>query len=233
MHPLRHTRLARALVVAATLGCVALPGATTAASGRGHRSFRSASRQTALPFTDSHHTSMCTAKGCTEKIPSSTGMTTFKVQVIEILPASAPSSTATAPANQGTLNQDQRPDNSLTCAGYTASDANSLQFFLGATTLGNVFYLVTDTVTNTKPARAQFCLGALYPFTTRSGKSAGRDILPNGLSGFVGLLPPCAPIQAGQLASNAPCVLTRTPSGNDAVLRVQVPAIGGDPWGRS
>jgi hypothetical protein len=230
MQRLRHKGFAGALVLATTLVYAGFATTVAAAWGTGDRSFRTSSPTTALPFTDNHRTTPCTAKGCVEKINSTTGSATFQVQAMQTPSAGAPSATR---ADSGTLNQDQSSHNSLTCGGYKATDANSLQFFLGATSLGAAFYLITDTVKNTDPDRAQFCLGALYPFRTMSGNMASEAALPNGLSGFVGLLPRCAPTSATQLASNAPCVLSRMRSGSDSVLKVQVLAIGGDPWGRS
>jgi hypothetical protein len=127
------------------------------------------------------------------------------------------------------LTPNRESDHPLICRGYTASDSTSYQFFLGQSTLGNVLYSVTHTVTNAAPSRIQFCLGARFSFTTRSG-TARPDTLPNGLSGFVGLLPQCRPDQLGELVA---CVVSKARSGRDTILKAQVPAIGGDPWGRS
>jgi hypothetical protein len=154
---------------------------------------------------------------------------TFLVQTV--VPAGAPPT-----SDNGTLNWALEPDsdtsNPLTCGGYQPNDDTSFQFFLGQASLGSILYRITYTVTNTKPKDAQFCLGRVnFTFRTLSGKNAAPATLPNGLQGYVGLLPMCQPADIGTLV---PCVVSKTPSGSsDTLLRVQVPALKGDPWGRS
>jgi hypothetical protein len=159
-------------------------------------------------------------------IPSD--QSTFQVQTV--VPAGALPTT-----DNGTLNWAQEPDsqtnNPLTCGGYKPKDDTSFQFFLGQASLGSILYQIKYTVMNTKPKDAQFCLGRVnFTFMTMSKKNAQPATLPNGLQGYVGLLPMCQPADVGTLV---PCVVSKTPSGPDAVLRVQVPALKGDPWGRS
>lgn len=147
-----------------------------------------------------------------------------------MVPAGAP-----APSDDGTLNWAQesntQTDHPLSCGGYQPNDTTSFQFFLGQASLGSILYQITYTVMNTKPKDAQFCLGRVnFTFTTMSGKQAQPATLPNGLQGYVGLLPMCAPADIGTLV---PCVTSKKASGSDTVLTVQVPALKGDPWGRA
>jgi hypothetical protein len=228
MRHLGLTSVTQALVISAAMSGLGLTSAGTTASGKEGRTALASSPPTALPFTNNHQTKMCSSQRCSDTISSTTGMTAFQVKAM----SGTPVASASTLANSGTLNLDQRANNPLMCGGYPAQDSNSLQFYLGDTTLGNVFYLITDTVTNTDKASAQFCLGAVYKFKTMSGKDAPAATLPNNLPGFVGLLPRCTTTNPGQLAANAPCVVSKKQSGKDAVLTVQVLAIG-DPWGRS
>ena len=106
---------------------------------------------------------------------------------------------------------DAETNDPLTCGGYQPKDANSFQFFLGQASLGGILYQIMYTVMNTKPKDTQFCLGRVnFTFTTMSGKPAPQATLPNGLQGYVGLLPMCAPADVGKLV---PCVVSKKPSG--------------------
>ena len=149
---------------------------------------------------------------------------------MELPSAKAPSSARSKPADKGMLTWTRQSNEPLTCDGYTASDPTSFQFYLGNSTLGNVLYSVTYTVNSTARGPAQACLGARFRFTTSSGADARSVTLPNGLSGFVGLLPRCRKDQLGELVA---CLVSRKPAGSNTVLTAQVPAIGGDPWMRS
>jgi hypothetical protein len=88
-------------------------------------------------------------------------------------------------------------------------------------------------VSNANPAALQFCLGATFPFTNSSLQPATATTLPNGLPGFVGLVPPCNMVDP----KKNPCMFSKTrpaPTSKDAMLRVLVPAVAGeDPWGRA
>jgi hypothetical protein len=120
----------------------------------------------------------------------------------------------------------------LDCGGYQPTDSGAFQFFLGATFRGNVTYRVTYTVNNAKATSLQFCLGATFKFKTSSGKQARPMTLPNGLSGFGGLVPSCKAVPDG------PCLVSKSqapaPNRQNAVLKLLVPAVeGADPWGRA
>jgi hypothetical protein len=88
-------------------------------------------------------------------------------------------------------------------------------------------------VSNANPAALQFCLGATFPFTNSSLQPAAATTLPNGLPGFVGLVPSCNMVDP----KKNPCMFSKTrptPGSKDAMLKVLVPAVAGeDPWGRA
>lgn len=171
----------------------------------------------------------CTAGQCA--LHSSTRASDISVVPTDVPAGSSPSFTApTSNPAKGMLHG-QRVTGALDCAGYKPTDTAAYQFFLGGTFRGNVVYKVTDTVNNANPAKLQFCLGATFTFQTSSRKPAKAATLPNGLSGFVGLVPSCAnPVKPPCLVSK-----TRDPSNSsNAVLKLLVPAVAGaDPWGRS
>jgi hypothetical protein len=168
----------------------------------------------------------CTAARC---MLSSTG----KASSIAVVPTQVPANqnpSFTAATNnpaQGMLHG-QRVTGALKCGAYQPNDTGAYQFFLGGTFRGNVFYKVTYTVNLVKSfPNLQFCLGATFSFATRTGQATSTT-LPNGLSGFAGLVPMCGP------TPKPPCLVSKTRSGKGAVLRVLVPAVeGADPWGRS
>jgi hypothetical protein len=121
----------------------------------------------------------------------------------------------------------------LNCTGYKPKDPMSVQFWIGGRFRGDVVYRVTDVVTNANPNALQFCLGATFTFTTLSGQPATAATLPNGLPGFVGLVPPCTSVDP----KKNPCMFSKarpTSTSKDAMLRVLIPAVAGeDPWGRA
>jgi hypothetical protein len=121
-----------------------------------------------------------------------------------------------------------REQGALSCKGYRPADPDSVQFYLGGTFRGNVTYRVTDVISNANPNKLQFCLGATFQFETSSTQLAAAVTLPNGLPGFAGLVPSCTVVPQG------PCLFSKTKAGQNAMLRVLIPAIkGADPWGRS
>jgi hypothetical protein len=123
----------------------------------------------------------------------------------------------------------------LVCNDYPALDPNWFSFNTSSTSVGKVVtYTVLPTSASDTPSTAQFCLGAPYDFATRAGNLAPPGTLPDGTSGFIGLLPDCGPSPVG------PCVDRRattpdpsSPTGFDIVLTVTFPAgLPGDPIGR-
>jgi hypothetical protein len=94
--------------------------------------------------------------------------------------------------------------------------------------------LAPPNITPTQLAmQQQICFGAPYEFKTADGS---KGILPDGTSGFIGLLPDCP--TSGTPSS--PCIASRTqnldpavPLGFDIVVMWEIPpGLPGDPWGR-
>jgi hypothetical protein len=171
----------------------------------------------------------CTSGRCA--LNSTSRASSISVVPTEVPAGSNPSFSApTSNPAKGMLHG-QRVTGVLDCSGYQPTDTAAYQFFLGGTFRGNVIYKVTYTVNTTKsPAKLQFCLGATFKFTTSSNKPAKAVTLPNGLAGFVGLVPSCKRVPGG------PCLVSRSSAtnGQGAVLRLLIPAVqGADPWGRS
>jgi hypothetical protein len=171
----------------------------------------------------------CTAGRCA--LNSTSRASSISVVPTQVAAGSNPSFTApTSNPAQGMLHG-QRVTGVLDCSGYQPTDTAAYQFFLGGTFRGNVFYKVTYTVAAAKsPAKLQFCLGATFKFTTSSGKTSKAIQLPNGLSGFVGLLASCKKVPKG------PCLVSKAlaANGQGVVLKLLIPAVeGADPWGRS
>jgi hypothetical protein len=171
----------------------------------------------------------CTAGHCA--LNSKSRASSISVVPTQVAAGTKPSFTApTSNPGQGMLHG-QRVTGVLDCGGYQPTDTAAYQFFLGGTFRGNVVYKVTYTVAAAKsPVKLQFCLGATFKFTTSSGKTSKAVQLPNGLSGFVGLLPSCKRVPGG------PCLVSKASAatGQGVVLRLLIPAVeGADPWGRS
>ena len=156
---------------------------------------------------------------------------------VNVVPVVAPAGTTptffagSTPAT-GMLHRDTEQAN-LNCKGYRPVDPDSVQFWIGGTFRGNVTYRVTDVVSNANPTALQFCLGATFSFTSLSRQPATATTLPNGLPGFVGLVPSCNIVPP----SKGPCLFSKTrptPDSKNAMLRVLIPAVAGeDPWGRA
>jgi len=148
--------------------------------------------------------------------------------------ASTPTSSmdlSTTPAAPTTLSITVDPGTALQCAGYSAQDPNWYSFLSSSSASGKV---VEYTVIPSHAGEVGFCLGAPYEFTTNTGAPAPPGTLPDGSSGFIGLLPRCT------ASSTGPCVDARTltpdpnsPTGYDVTLKALFPAgLPGDPIGR-
>ena len=146
----------------------------------------------------------------------------------------APTSTAGTGSQAGTLVTNQLFRQAITCKGYTQRSPTTFAFKLLTATPLNINYVVTDTLTNTTAQGIQFCLAAPFAFKTASGQPAAKTTLPDGTSGFVGLLPSCANAPA-----TAPCLMSVTTApdkdsftGVDVTMEARVPTRtkGGDPW---
>jgi hypothetical protein len=119
------------------------------------------------------------------------------------------------------------------CAGYTPPEASAdwYEFVVGATDRQKT---LTWTVNGTTSDGFQVCFGAPYEFNAQGTDSglapAGR--LPDGSSGFVGLLQPCS-----ELTAESPCVdglrtdTDPTTGAESAVAIIEIPpGLTGDPW---
>jgi hypothetical protein len=173
----------------------------------------------------------CTATTCA--LNPATPRSRVNVVPVVFPTGTTPTFYAGSTPTTGMLHRNSEPTN-LNCKGYARpADPDSVQFWIGGTFRGHVTYRVTDVVTNANPNALQFCLGATFTFTTASGQPAAATTLPNGLSGFVGLVPSCAIVDP----KKNPCMFSKTrptPGSKDAMLRVLVPAVAGeDPWGRA
>lgn len=141
------------------------------------------------------------------------------------------------PGTTGTISISFDVGTPLVCAGYTPQDSNWFSFLSTSTANGKVLtYTVRPRAAGQELlGSTQFCLGAPYPFEQRGGGSAPPGVLPDGTSGFIGLLPNCF------ATSKGPCITKRSttpdsssPTGFDVVLTARIPAgLTGDPWGRS
>ncbi len=123
----------------------------------------------------------------------------------------------------------------LTCPGYTAQDGNWFSFTSTSGAGKLVTYvLMPSSARKEAVGMTQFCFGATYEFNTNTGTPAPAGTLPDGTSGYIGLLPLCSgtPTQ--------PCISSRSktsdpssPAGYDITFQVTIPAgLPGDPWGR-
>jgi hypothetical protein len=161
--------------------------------------------------------------------------------------SSAPCTTSTStqtssfnlssPATAGTLSISFDVGTALVCAGYTAQDANWFSYLSTSTSTGKTVvytvrpsFVVPELVGNT-----QFCFGSPSPFEQRGGGSAPAGTLPDGSSGFIGLVPNCFSTSKGVCISGRSTTPdAMSPTGFDVVLTVRFPAgITGDPWGRA
>jgi hypothetical protein len=138
--------------------------------------------------------------------------------------------------NAGTLSASVDVGTALQCQGYVALDPNWWEFVMSS---ANRSKTIVDTIKmptrlSSTPAGtvndAQVCFGAQSVFTTRSGMPATAGTLPDGTSGFIGLLPNCP--------ASGPCVVSRqlipdatNGIGFDIAVTISVPeGLAGDPW---
>jgi hypothetical protein len=125
----------------------------------------------------------------------------------------------------------------LHCTGYTSADPNSYEEFAPSdrskqvTTTIRPLKKISGNANQILKAQ-QLCFGAPYQFTTASGApAAGPQTLPDGTTGYIGLLPNCpaaGPCHNRQLDHTVPDSMS--PNGFDIVLVFDVPAgLPGDP----
>jgi hypothetical protein len=128
----------------------------------------------------------------------------------------------------------------LACNDYPTADPNTYQFLSTV----DRSKILTITIDNPSTAltgsaatilqRQQICFAAPYQFTTASGKPAAAGTLPDGTSGYIGLLPPCpAAGPCHDRKSDTTVPDASSPLGFDIVLVADIPSgLPGDPWGR-
>ena len=212
-----HKRIAAALVLAVVVAGV------TAATAFGATGQPPPSLTGPMAF-------QCTAQNCA--VNPATPRSRVNVVPVVAPAGTTPTFYAGSTPTTGMLHRNTEQAD-LNCTGYHPKDPVSVQFWIGGRFRGNVTYRVTDVVSNANPAALQFCLGATFPFTNSSLQPAAATTLPNGLPGFVGLVPPCAMVDP----KKNPCMFSKTrptPGSKDAMLKVLVPAVAGeDPWGRA
>ncbi len=143
---------------------------------------------------------------------------------------STSASTFQVTANPGpasTLNESVDVGTALTCSNYQARDPNWYGFVESTSDRSK---LITYTINNTSPAGVQFCFGAPYEFEMPGDENAPRGTLPDGSSGFVGLLEHCESFPEPPEA----CVQSIVADGPNTVISVRIDAgLEGDPWGRA
>jgi hypothetical protein len=215
-----HKRIASALVLVVVAG-------VTAAAAFGATGIRATQPP---PNLTGPARFQCTPQNCA--VNPATGKSRVNVVPVVTPTGTTPSFFAGATPATGMLHRDSGQAN-LNCKGYRPVDPESVQFWIGGTFRGNVTYRVTDVVSNANPTALQFCLGATFSFTTASLQPATATTLPNGLPGFVGLVPSCNIVPP----SKGPCMFSKTrptPGSKNAMLKVLIPAVAGkDPWGRA
>ncbi|HEY5316739.1 MAG TPA: hypothetical protein VIJ20_02075 [Solirubrobacteraceae bacterium] len=143
-------------------------------------------------------------------------------------------------SNSGTLSESDDVGAPLQCGGYTQEDANWWEFDMSSANRSKTivytikqFLLPLQGTLNAILELTQVCFGSTSDFITSSGTPAPAGTLPDGTSGFVGLLPNCP--------SAGPCVESRQGPldldnniGFDIVVSIYVPeGLAGDPWART
>jgi hypothetical protein len=157
--------------------------------------------------------------------------------------------------NSGVLETSLDSGTALTCAGYTPFDTNWYGFDMtNINRSKTIVYTITGKFVGRGNDLPKLCFGAPYDFTTSSGTQAPAGPLPDGTTGFTGLLPSCP--TSGP--PTGPCVnqpiVYSNPSGKArqsqgpwwwwsprqaifytlATITIQVPqGLPGDPWGRA
>jgi hypothetical protein len=166
---------------------------------------------TSDPFNESNsETTTCTSDPCTTDVSSA-------ISDMSI-------STTTA---AGTLTENVDVGSPLSCAdeangGYTGFDTNTYQFFEETGTADKTIVYTIDGVSSDNDV--EMCFGATYEFVTNEGGEAASGTLPDGTTGFVGLLPDCD----DEFDGIGPCIESRQFSTDDVdfvVVTVQVPGL--------
>ena len=130
----------------------------------------------------------------------------------------------------------------LSCKGYSSADPNTYSFLTTVDRSKVLTITIVDPSAHLSGSAQKIlkgqmiCFGAPYDFTTAAGTPAPAGTLPDGTSGFVGLLPNCSGSTTGPCAdtkSETTVPDPNSPLGFDIVLVADIPSgLAGDPWGR-
>lgn len=143
------------------------------------------------------------------------------------------SPSGTGSNNAGTLSGTVDADHALVCPGYTARDPNWYEVNESTDARAKT---ITYVLKNTKPAGVHVCFGASYSFEVLNDSEAPPATLPDGSSGYIGLLENCESYPEGPEACVQSIVGVRdasAPCKEDTVATIRIDAgLSGDPWGR-
>ena len=215
-------------------GNASLTGTTTVTAVRGVASFATLSLGTAasgyaLSASGSAASSAASTAfdesnagaACAQNITCSTVVksTESSLQVV-----ATPDTSAT---NAGSLMESLDLGTALACSGYTPVDINWYSFTMTSDNRSKqVGYTVSEpfptNTTTPEPIEdtVQVCYGAPYEFTTSAGTPALAVTLPDGSSGYAGLLPTCP-------SAGGPCLepITSLPSSDNYICSEDNPFI--------
>ena len=154
-------------------------------------------------------------------------------QVTDTTPAGSVNIVAQAGPGTGVLVEaTEAPLTDGQCADYDTLDQNGY-VYESTVARGTVVTITIVPQTNLKAPRAvvlasqQLCFGATQDFLDNIGQNAPAATLPNGQSGFVGLLPNCTETSTGPChdrAADKTVPDSKSPTNYDIVLVADVPA---------
>jgi hypothetical protein len=186
---------------------------------------------TSNPFNENQTDTVdCPAAGCTHTL--STGDSSAQV---DVGPGTADAS-LTESVDLGTPMDGPGSDpKNVGCASYTPP-AGSVDWYGVDVSDSTRTKTITWTVNNAISDGFEICFGAPYDFLTGFGSDGQRlfapaGTLPDGTTGFVGLLDSCNNL--GDFQSSNPCwtSIAPGPNGSGTVAMIQIPAgLTGDPW---
>jgi hypothetical protein len=149
-------------------------------------------------------------------------------------PTSSFTVTAGPGPSDGTLTASVDPGNPLICSGYEGIDSHWYGFF-ESTFQRDKTLTLTELNTSSSTDGVALCFGAPYQFETLGDHPAPAGTLPDGSTGFVGLLEICdndtEPVPDPCVQSITTLSDERVDSGFDTVITATIPAgLTGDPF---
>jgi hypothetical protein len=165
---------------------------------------------TSDPFNESNtQTTTCTSTPCTTDV--STAISDMTISTTE---------------DAGTLTESVDVGSPLSCSaeangGYTGFDTNTYQFVETGLADKTITYTIDGVSSDNN---VEMCFGAPYEFVTNTDAEASSGTLPDGSSGFVGLLPDCD----ADFEGIGPCVESRQFTTDDrpfVVVTVDIPGM--------